>query len=188
MSWPLAIICVPTSRLISPECRRASNRSRSPARARCRDPCARCARRERFRQALLALLRTRAEVVEVFAAALGAAGGHGAPEAAVVALEPLAFAGHDRRLRRALVVGERDGAVLALQLFAAGAADDGEGVAAAVEQDQRLLAAVERGWSARPASGRRAAPSRFPETRWRMSTSSTAGSGRFITRSRISMR
>ncbi len=43
-----------------------------------------------------------------------------------------------------LVVGEGDGAVLALQLFAAGAADDDEGIAAAVEQDDGLLAAVER--------------------------------------------
>ena len=41
------------------------------------------------------------------------------------------------------MVGEGDGAVLALQLFSAGAADDGEGVAAAIEQDQRLLAAIE---------------------------------------------
>ena len=41
-------------------------------------------------------------------------------------------------------MGERDGAVLALQLFAARAADHGERVAAAVEQDERLFAAVER--------------------------------------------
>ena len=44
-----------------------------------------------------------------------------------------------------LVIGERDGAVFALELFAAGAAHDDEGVAAAVEQDDRLLAAIERG-------------------------------------------
>jgi hypothetical protein len=41
------------------------------------------------------------------------------------------------------VVRERDGAVLALQLFAAGAADHGKRVAAPVEQDQRLLAAIQ---------------------------------------------
>ena len=44
-----------------------------------------------------------------------------------------------------LVVGEGDGAVLALELFAAGAAHDDKGVAAAVEQDDGLLAAIERG-------------------------------------------
>jgi hypothetical protein len=44
----------------------------------------------------------------------------------------------------ALVVRERDGAVLAFEFFAAGAAHDGEGVAAAVEQNQRLFAALER--------------------------------------------
>ena len=38
---------------------------------------------------------------------------------------------------------ECDGAVLALELFTAGAADDGKGVAAAVEEDDGLLAAVE---------------------------------------------
>ncbi len=39
---------------------------------------------------------------------------------------------------------QRDGAVLALQLFAAGAADHGKRVAAPVEQNQRLLAALQR--------------------------------------------
>jgi len=62
-----------------------------------------------------------------------------------VALQPLAFARHARVFSGVLVVGQRDGAVLALQLFAAGAADHGEGIAAAVEQDQRLLAAIESG-------------------------------------------
>ena len=44
-----------------------------------------------------------------------------------------------------LVVGHGDGAVFALDLFATGAAEDGEGVAAAVEEDDDLLAAVDGG-------------------------------------------
>ena len=48
--------------------------------------------RKNLRQPLLALLRPRAEIVKVFAVALRAARRHGAPEAAVVALQPLAFA------------------------------------------------------------------------------------------------
>ena len=39
---------------------------------------------------------------------------------------------------------QRDGAVLALQLVSAGAADHGKRIAAPVEQNQRLLAAIER--------------------------------------------
>ena len=42
------------------------------------------------------------------------------------------------------MVRQRDGAVLALEFFSAGAAHDGKGVAAPVEQNQRLLAALER--------------------------------------------
>ena len=38
---------------------------------------------------------------------------------------------------------ESDGAVLAFELFPASAADDSKGVAAAVEQDEGLLATVE---------------------------------------------
>ncbi len=43
------------------------------------------------------------------------------------------------------MVGHGDGAVFALDFFAAAAADDGEGVAAAVEQEQDLLVAGEGG-------------------------------------------
>jgi hypothetical protein len=43
----------------------------------------------------------------------------------------------------AFVVGERDGAVLAFQFFAAGSAEDDWGITAAVEQDHDLLFAVE---------------------------------------------
>jgi hypothetical protein len=94
-------------------------------------------------QPFFALLRSRAKIVKMLARALGAAGGHGAPVAAVVAFEALARVGNACVFCRRLVVGERDGAILALQLFSAGAADDGEGVAAAVEQDERLLAPVQ---------------------------------------------
>ena len=41
-------------------------------------------------------------------------------------------------------MGESDGAVLALELFSAGAADHRERIAAPVEQNQRLLAAIKR--------------------------------------------
>ena len=68
--------------------------------------------------------------------------------------------------RRGFVMRESNGAVLALELFAAGAADHGKGVAAAIEQNQRLLAAFERRLaSAAPASAKRAGPARFPGTR-----------------------
>src|ERR1039458_417230 len=80
----------------------------------------------------------------MFAVALGTAGGDGAPVAAVVAFEALARAGQTGIFGRRFVVGERNGAILALQLFSAGPAEDSEGVAAAVEQDERLLAAFER--------------------------------------------
>ncbi len=60
-----------------------------------------------------------------------------------MAFQPLAFASL-QLFKRSLVVRQSDGAVLALQLFAAGAADHGKGVAAAIEQDHRLLAAIER--------------------------------------------
>ena len=97
-----------------------------------------------LRQPLLALLRARAEVVQMLAVALGAARRNRAPVAAVVALQPLALARYASIFAGRLVVGERDGAVLALQLFAAGAADHGKRIAAPVEQNQRLLAALER--------------------------------------------
>ena len=80
----------------------------------------------------------------MLALALGAARRHSAPVAAVVALQPLACARQAGFVESRLVMRERDRAVLALQLFSAGAADHGEGVAAAVEQNQRLLAALER--------------------------------------------
>ena len=46
-----------------------------------------------FAEPLFALLRACAKIVEMLALALGAAGGDGAPVAAIMALEPLAFAG-----------------------------------------------------------------------------------------------
>ena len=94
-------------------------------------------------QPLFALLRAGAEVVQVLALAFGASRRHSALEAAVVALQPLSGAGQAVFVI-GLVMRECDRAVLALELFAAGAADHGEGIAAAVEQDQRLLAALER--------------------------------------------
>ena len=145
MSWPLAIICVPTRRLISPECRRLQQALHVAAGA---DGVAVHAADARIGKELLqplfALLRARAEVVQVLGLALGAGCGHGAPIAAVVALQPLAGVG-DLGVVGRLVIRQRDRAVLALELFAAAAAHHDEAVAAAVEQDDDLLAAIERG-------------------------------------------
>src|SRR6266568_7699783 len=79
----------------------------------------------------------------MLAVAIGTTCGHDATEAAVVALKALAGTGQAGIFGGRLVVGECDGAVLALQLLPAGTADDGERVAAAVEQDERLLTAIE---------------------------------------------
>src|SRR6185437_13607856 len=95
-----------------------------------------------FSEAFFALLRAGAEIVEVLGVALRAAGRDGAAVSAVVALEALPFTG-EAVFGRRLVVREGDGAVLALELGAAGAAHDGEGVTAAVEQNDGLLAAFE---------------------------------------------
>jgi len=62
--------------------------------------------------------------------AVGAAGRRGRAEAAGVALQAVVVA----------VVGQRDGAVWALSLPAAGLAEDKAGGATAVEEDQGLLA------------------------------------------------
>src|SRR6266478_6469877 len=67
--------------------------------------------------------------MDVLALAFGADLGDAAFESAVVALE----------LMVALVMGDRDGAVLALHGWAAGPAEHYRRVAAAVEQDHRLL-------------------------------------------------
>ena len=71
--------------------------------------------------------------------------GHGSFVTAIVAFKALAYGGDVGAGGDGLVVGEGDGAVLALELLAAGAAHDDEGVAAAVEEDDGLLAAVEGG-------------------------------------------
>ena len=100
-----------------------------------------------FLQAFFALLRACAEEEEVLAIALGAVARDAAAEAAVVALEARADASGAGEICfvRVLVVGERDGAVFALDFFTAGAAHDDERVAATVEEDDDLFAAVERG-------------------------------------------
>src|SRR5580704_5973842 len=65
----------------------------------------------------------------VFTAAVDAGFGHGRGVAAIVA----------DHLVLALMVGKSDGAILALELFSAGAAEDDGGISAAVEQDHDLL-------------------------------------------------
>src|SRR5262249_43597847 len=79
-------------------------------------------------QALFEMLRAFTEEVDVFGLALGALLRHRLNGAAVVAFETIAV----------LVVGHRDAAVLALDGGAATATQDGPGVAAAIDQDQRL--------------------------------------------------
>src|SRR6185437_14796792 len=103
--------------------------------------------REEFLQAFFALLRACAEEEQVFAIALGAVAGNAATEAAVVTLEAGADAGWAGEIGfvGVLVVGERDGAVFALNFFTASPAHDDEAVAAAVEKDDDLLTAVECG-------------------------------------------
>ena len=79
----------------------------------------------------------------MLAVALGAARRYRALVAAVVALEPLACVRNAGLIQRWLMVRERDRAVLALELFSAGAADHGKRIASPVEQDQRLFAAIQ---------------------------------------------
>src|ERR1700683_3510375 len=80
----------------------------------------------------------------MLAIALGAARRRRTPESAVVAFQPLTFPSLTGILGRRLMVRQRDGAVLALQLFSARAGDHSKRVAAPIQQDQRLLAAFER--------------------------------------------
>ena len=143
---------------------------------------------EDFLQTLFALLRAGSEEVEVLAVALGAALGHGSFVTAIVTFEALADGGAVGSWRDGLVVGEGDGAVLALELFAAGAAHDDEGVSAAVEEDDGLLAAIERGLGfVDEGAGEEMLGCRSPGTRGAYRSSSTRGSGRFMTRWCISM-
>ena len=92
---------------------------------------------------LFALLRARAQIVQMLAVALRTLRRHGALESAVVALEPLPA-------RAMPVFAGGLWCVSAMAQFwhssfcAAGAADHREGIAAAVEQNDRLLAAFER--------------------------------------------
>src|SRR3954451_7906301 len=70
-----------------------------------------------LRQALFALLRSRAEVIQVLAVALGTTRRHLARVPAVVALHTLALAGDLGLIGGRLVMGERNGAILAFKLF-----------------------------------------------------------------------
>jgi hypothetical protein len=96
-------------------------------------------------EAFFALLGACAEVVEMFAIALGTAFGDGAAVSAVMTFKTLAEGGHAFLRLDGFVVGEGDGAVEAFELFSAGAAHGDEGVATAVEQDHGLFAAIEGG-------------------------------------------
>src|SRR6202012_2482437 len=95
-----------------------------------------------FLQPLLPLLRASSQKVEVFALALWALRRNGPAKAAVVAFEPLAGLSNGIITAYRLVVGNGDGTVFALDLFAAASAHHRGRVAAPVEQQDHLLAAV----------------------------------------------
>ena len=84
-------------------------------------------------QLLLQFFRARSQKENMLAAALGTYARHCLAISAVVALE----------LVGALVIGQRDSAIAALHALAAGAAQHHRRVSAAVEQDNRLLAALQ---------------------------------------------
>src|SRR5580692_5846139 len=94
-------------------------------------------------EVLLTLLRSCAEVIEVFACAPGALRRHCLLVAAVVALQALARTGDVGVLGRRLMMRQRDRAVPAIELFSARAAHHCKRVTAPVKQDERLLAALE---------------------------------------------
>ena len=97
---------------------------------------------EDFAKPLLTLLRTCAEVIEVLTVALGASPRNSFAHSAVMAFKPLSLTRNLRTIH-CFVVGKRDGAVVALQFDTASSAEDCKRIAAAVEQDQHLLAAIE---------------------------------------------
>ena len=84
-------------------------------------------------QQFLELFRAGSEEEQMIAAAVGAKLGHGRSIAAVVAFHAAA----------ALVVGQGDGAVGALHGLAAAAAQGDRRVSPAIEQDHRLLFAIQ---------------------------------------------
>src|SRR5579875_3382787 len=102
--------------------------------------------REEFSQPLLALLRTRAEIEQMLALTLRTALRHTPSVAAVMALQALT---HTRRAAQvlfaaSLVVRQRNRAIFALDLLSTAAAHHHEAVSPAVQQDDHLLASVQR--------------------------------------------
>src|SRR6266567_6261702 len=85
--------------------------------------------REESMQQLFQFFRACSEKIDVLAPARRAVLRHRSHESAVVALHP--------PLR--LMVGQRDGTVLALERFAASSTQDHRGISAAVEQHHGLL-------------------------------------------------
>src|ERR1035438_4827600 len=96
-----------------------------------------------LRQPLFALFGARTKIVKVLALALWTVRRYLALESAIVTLQPLALPRYSSIFRRRFMVGQRDRAVLTFELFSAGPADHGKRVAAAVEENERLLAAVQ---------------------------------------------
>src|SRR5450631_2436270 len=99
--------------------------------------------RKNLREPLFPLLRTRAEIVEMFTCAAWALRRHGATKAAVVALKALTHPRQSSIFCGRLVMRKRNGAVLAFKLLAACAANHRKRIAAAVQKNHRLLAAIE---------------------------------------------
>ncbi len=98
---------------------------------------------EHLLQTFFALLGADAEEVDMLAFAFGAMFRDGAAEAAVVALHALMDGAAGIVSGCRFVMRERDGAIFALELFAAGAAHDDEGIAAAIQEQHGLFAAAE---------------------------------------------
>src|ERR1035437_4447093 len=79
----------------------------------------------------------------MFTVALRATRRYDPPVAAKVALQPLPCTRNVGFVRRRLVMRQCNGAVLAFQLFATRPEDDDKGIAAPIQQNQRLLAPFE---------------------------------------------
>ncbi len=157
-SWPLAIICVPTSTSISPraEPREQRRRPRRACRIVSRSSRATRAAGTRGAHLLLDPLGAEAGLLEVRRGALRAGRRHASPSSC--------SSGSGRARRpRARVDRQRDAAVRALDRAAALPAEDRRREAAAVQQHEHLLAA--RRAAPRIASAQRAGSGRRPGPR-----------------------
>ena len=101
--------------------------------------------REKLLQPLLALLRSRAHVVQVFTLALRALRRNSPPKPAIVAFQPLPHPGLAAQILRPtrLVIRQRNCTIFALDLCPAASAHHHKAVPAPVQQDDHLLIAIQ---------------------------------------------